>query len=93
MTQTCTTLFGIPQSLMSNNTFKEKFTFDVLMPGITEHENFEEGVVTFLDTTHLQEDYMQGIGESQSESSGSEDEDQFCEFPNDPLRQSADTRV
>ncbi|CAD8089763.1 unnamed protein product [Paramecium primaurelia] len=93
ITQSCTQIFGIPQSIMTNNTFKQKFTFDVLFPNVEEHINMEDGILTYLDTTQLQEDYLQGIGESQSEISVEDDDDQFCEFPHDPLRSSNDTRI
>lgn len=36
---------------MTNNTFKQKFTFDVLFPHVEEHINMEDGIMTYLDTT------------------------------------------
>ncbi|KAM3130308.1 hypothetical protein pb186bvf_017604 [Paramecium bursaria] len=83
ITQSCYTKFGIPSSLVyGNSTNSNEFTLDNIAPELADSKNNEDlqngGLVTYIDTTQIQQNFLLGRGDSDDELS-MEDEENIYE--------------
>jgi len=73
----CYSSFGIQASLVYGNTSNtNEFTVDAIAPEIMNPDNAEElksGLIVTFDTSHIQQNYLLGQGESDQESEGNEE--------------------
>ena len=85
ITHSCKRSFGIPSSLVSGASATNDFTMDIIFPDLASHsiEDLKNpsGVVTTLDTSSLQQNYLLGDSESDgSEYEGEEEEEKEKRF-------------
>ncbi|CAD8089671.1 unnamed protein product [Paramecium primaurelia] len=79
ITQSCYTRYGIPASLVyGNSTNTNEFTIDAIAPELVDIKNQDDlksqGLVTTIDTSQLQQNFLLGRGESDDEMSLEEEE-------------------
>ena len=80
ITYSCKKGFGIPASLVSGNGANNDFTMDIIFPELLSHpvEDLKNtaGVVTTLDTSSLQQNYLFGDSRSDGSEYGEEEEEE-----------------